>query len=97
MDEQSAARFKEKANSELDYTNLIENEHGFMSWKIEGDKFVCITVYGDGPYWDKYMNELAKQFGCKTILAGTTRKSYKAYVRKYNFKLVGYILEKEVI
>jgi hypothetical protein len=33
MDEQSAARFKEKANSELDYTNLIENEHGFMSWK----------------------------------------------------------------
>ena len=97
MDEQSAARFKEKANSDLDYTNLIENEHGFMSWKIDGDKFVCITVYGDGQYWDKYMNELAKQLGCKTILGGTTRKSYKAYVRKYNFKLVGYILEKEVI
>ena len=96
MDEQSAARFKEKANSELDYTNLIENEHGFMSWKIDGDKFVCINVYGDGEYWDKYMNELAKQLGCKTILGGTTRKSYKAFVKKYNFKLVGYIFEKEV-
>ena len=43
------------------------------------------------------MNEFAKQLGCKTILGGTSRKSYKAFIRKYNFKLVGYIFEKEVI
>jgi hypothetical protein len=97
LDKESVARFLEKSRSEyVDETNLIENEHGFMSWKIDGDKFVCINVYGNGEYWDKYMNELAKQLGCKTILGGTTRKSYKAFVKKYNFKLVGYIFEKEV-
>jgi hypothetical protein len=92
------ARFLKKSNSEyIDKTNLIENEHGFMSWKVDGEHFVCINVYGDGPYWDTYMNELAKQLGCKKILGSTQRKSYKAYVRKYNFKLVGYIFEKEVV
>jgi hypothetical protein len=98
MQDKDIQRFLEKSRSEyLDTTNLIENEHGFMSWKIDGDKFVCINVYGNGKYWDSFMNELAKQFNCKTILGGTTRKSYKAFVKKYNFKLVGYIFEKEVI
>ena len=98
MDKDSAERFLRKSGSTKIMTdNLIENEHGFMSWRIDEEDFVCLNVYGDGEYWDKYMNELAKQLGCKTILGGTTRKSYKAYVRKYNFKLVGYILEKEVI
>ena len=68
-----------------------------MSWKIEGDKFVCINVYGDGEYWDKYMNELAKQLDCKTILGATTRKSCKAFLKKYNYKFVGYIFEKGVV
>ena len=98
MDKESVARFLEKSRSEyVDETNLIENEHGFMSWKIDGDKFVCINVYGNGEYWDKYMNELAKQLGCKKILGGTTRKAgWKAFERKYGFKLRGYIFEKEV-
>ena len=97
MTPEDVARFKEKANSDLDFTNLIENEHGFMSWKVDGEHFVCLSAYGDGVYWDKYMNGLAKQLGCTKVLTSTQRKSYKAYVRKYNFKLVGYILEKEVI
>ena len=98
MDKESVARFLEKSRSEyVDETNLIENEHGFMSWKVDGDKFVCINVYGNGEYWDKYMNELAKQLGCKKILGGTTRKAgWKAFERKYGFKLRGYIFEKEV-
>ena len=97
MDKESVARFLEKSRSEyVDETNLIENEHGFMSWKIDGDKFVCMNVYGNGRYWDDYMNELAKQFNCKSIVTSTSR-SYKAYERKFNFKLKGYILEKEVI
>ena len=97
MDKDTAERFLEKSGSRKVMTNnLIENEHGFISWELDDDAFVCLNVYGDGDYWDKYMNELAKQLGCKTILGGTTRKSYKAFVKKYNFKLVGYIFEKEV-
>ena len=98
MQDKDVQRFLEKSRSEyVDTTNLIENEHGFMSWKIDGTDFVCINVYGDGKYWDMYMNELAKQLGCKKIVAATARKSYKAFISKYNFKLVGYIFEKEVI
>ena len=97
MDKETEERYLKKSGDDyIETENLIENEHGFMSWKVDGDKFVCINVYGNGEYWDKYMNELAKQLGCKTILGGTTRKSYKAFVKKYNFKLVGYIFEKEV-
>ena len=98
MDKDTAERFLEKSGSRKVLTdNLIENEHGFMSWVLDDDAFVCLNVYGDGDYWDKYMNELAKQFGCKTILGGTTRKAgMKAFERKYGFKLRGYIFEKEV-
>ena len=97
MDKETAERYLKKSGDDyIETENLIENEHGFMSWKVDGNKFVCMNVYGDGEYWDEYMNELAKQLGCKTILGGTTRKSYKAFVKKYNFKLVGYIFEKEV-
>ena len=97
MDKETAERYLKKSGDDyIETENLIENEHGFMSWKVDGNKFVCMNVYGNGKYWDEYMNELAKQLGCKTILGGTTRKSYKAFVKKYNFKLVGYIFEKEV-
>ena len=97
MDKETEERYLKKSGDDyIETENLIENEHGFMSWKVDGDKFVCMNVYGNGKYWDEYMNELAKQLGCKAILTGTSRKSYKAFVKKYNFKLVGYILEKEV-
>jgi|TARA_R110000803_G_scaffold139163_2_gene205841 hypothetical protein len=97
MTPEDIERYEKKSNSKFDDTNLIDNEHGFMSWKLDGESFVCLSAYGDGVYWDKYMNELAKQLGCTKILTSTERKSYKAYVRKYNFKLVGYILEKGVV
>jgi hypothetical protein len=99
LDKDTAERFLRKSGGRKIMTNnLIENEHGFMSWKLDDDIFVCLNVYGDGDYWDTYINELAKQLGCKTILGGTTRKAgYKAFERKYNFKLVGYLFEKEVL
>ena len=98
MDKETAERYLKKSGDDyIETENLIENEHGFMSWKVDGDKFVCMNVYGNGKYWDEYMNELAKQLGCKKILGGTTRKAgWKAFERKYGFKLRGYIFEKEV-
>ncbi len=75
--------------------NLIENEHGFMSWYISEDKFVPLQVYGDGAYWQQRIEIMASDLGAKSILIGT-RRSPKAYMRKYGYKLVGYVLEKEV-
>jgi hypothetical protein len=75
--------------------NLIENDQGFMSWKIAEDKLVLLNVYGNGKYWDTFSIELAKKLGLKSILTAT-RRSPKAFTRKFGYKITGYILEKEV-
>jgi len=95
--EEDLERYLKKSGDEkIETDNLTENEHGFMSWTIyERDTFLVYNVYGNGEYWDKYMNELAKELGLKRILIGTKR-SPKAYMKKYNYKLTGYILEKGV-
>ena len=72
MDKETEQRYLEKSgDEEIDTTNLIENEHGFMSWKVDGDKLVQMSVYGDGQYWVDVANELGKQFNCKTIITST--------------------------
>ena len=75
--------------------NIIANDHGFMSWKIAEDKLVLLNVYGNGKYWDNFSIELAKKLGLKGILTAT-RRSPKAFTRKFGYKITGHILEKEV-
>jgi len=93
--EQQQDYLKRSKDSHIYTDNLIENEHGFMSWSVYEDKLVAHQVYGDGVYWDNYLNELAKQLGLSKIMIATQR-NYKAFERKFGFKLIGYILEKEV-
>ena len=83
-------------DTEIRLDNLVENEHGFMSWTEHDDALIALQVYGDGHYWNIYLNELAKQLGYKKIIIGNKR-NYKAFEKKFGFKLIGYILEKEVI
>lgn len=66
-----------------------------MSWSVHGDKLVAHQVYGDGVYWDTYLNTLAQKLGLTKIMMATKRNP-KAFERKFGFKLTGYILEKEV-
>lgn len=75
--------------------NWTENEHGFISYKVDGDKFLWFNVYGDGKYWDEYVTTLAEGLGCKKIIAAT-RRNPAPYERKYGYKVTGYIIEKEV-
>ena len=86
---------KKSGDHRIRTENLIENEYGFLSWSIYDDSLIALQVYGDGVYWDKFLNELAKQLGLKTIKMGTKR-DYRAFEKKFGFKLTGYILEKEV-
>lgn len=89
-------KYLEKSGDDsVDTENLIENEKGFMSWGVNLDSLILSSVYGDGKYWDKFSIELAKQLGLKKIVIAT-RRSPKAYQRKYGYKLTGYLLEKEV-
>lgn len=75
--------------------NIEDNEHGFCIWKIHKGRLVLISVYGDGEYWDDWSIQKAKEMKLKSIIVGTKR-SPRPFVRKYGYKITGYMLEKEV-
>jgi len=97
MDSKDLQRYLEKSgDTELsEGTNLIENDKGFMTWRIHKDSFVGVNIYGDGHYWDAFANELAKHLGLKKLMFATKR-SPKVFEKNYGYKITGYILEKEV-
>ena len=96
MNEEDIERYLEKSKDKhIETENLIENEHGFMSWTTFEDYLVAVQVYGDGEYWNRYLDELAKELGYDKILIGTKR-NYKGFERKFGFKLTGYLLERRV-
>ena len=96
MTEQDIKRYLEKSKDKhIEAENLIENEHGFMSWTTWEDYLVAIQVYGDGDYWNQELNNLAKKLGYEKIMMATKR-NYKGFERKFGFKLTGYVLERRV-
>lgn len=96
LDTKDLERYLEKSgDTYIIPENLIENDHGFMSWKVDGNSLVLFNVYGDGKYWDAFSLELAKRLGLKTIRIGTLRNP-KVFEKKYNYNIIGHILEKEV-
>lgn len=96
MTEEDIKRYLEKSKDDYVATdNLVENEHGFMSWTTWDDYLVAIQVYGDGNYWNKYLDVLAKELGYKKIMMATKR-NYKGFEKKFGFKLTGYVLERRV-
>lgn len=77
-------------------TNLTENEHGFATWSIDGDTLIAVNVYGDGLYWNNFMDAKAKENGCNKVRF-STRRNAEAMKRKFKFNIVGYVLEREVL
>jgi len=75
--------------------NIESNEHGFCVWGINGEKLVLINVFWDGVYWDEWSVSKARELKMKSIFIATKR-SHKAYTKKYNYNVVGYVLEKGV-
>ena len=96
MNKEDLEKYLSKSGDDGIYTdNLIENSHGFMSWKVSDQGLVLLNVYGDGKYWDEFSIELAKKLNLKKIITAT-RRSPRAYQKKYGYKLTGFVLEKEV-
>ena len=94
--EQDIKRYLEKSkDKDIETENLIENKHGFMSWTTWEDYLVAVQVYGDGEYWNKELDNLAKELGYEKIMMATKR-NYKGFERKFGFKLTGYVLERRV-
>jgi len=75
---------------------FLENDKGFCSFLIDGKILYVHQAYGDGRYWDNILTIIAKIQGCNVIRHNTQRMS-EAWIRRYKRKVVGWILEKEVI
>jgi len=71
-----------------------ENEHGFLVWRVQDNKFVIVNMYGDGLYWEDWIDNKAETLGIENIL-GATKRSPKAWIRKYGYETTGYILERK--
>jgi len=75
---------------------LYEEDKGFVTYIHTGDTLMVPDVYGNGLYWLVKMEELAKSLHCTRLLGGTTR-NVKAYNKMFGTKIIGYILEKEIV
>lgn len=96
ISEQDKQRYFEKSGDDyLVEGTLIQDDHGFMIYRIYRGEFCIMQVFGDGKHWDNMAVELARQNGCKTVKFGTKRKP-EGFCRKFGYKVTGYVLEKGV-
>lgn len=72
-----------------------ENEHGFCVWRVKDGKLILADVYGDGHFWDTWAEEKARELEVDTIRF-ITKRSPKAFQRKYGYELAGYVMEKAI-
>jgi hypothetical protein len=75
---------------------LADLEKGFLSFEVDGEVLYVGVVSGDGRYWNEIIDQLAHKYHCKEIRFGTLRKSPAAFTRKYGYKVVGFLLGKQV-
>ena len=89
--------YQKSGDDSIETDNLIVNEHGFFSWMINSDgDFVILNVYGDGPYWEQVGYELATKYKCKKAIFATKRNPEGFIKRFKGFKVIGYLLERDV-
>jgi len=85
-------KFDNFPNSNFEFNE----EKGFCNWMVDGDTLYIGDTAGDGVFWDALMQSKAKEIGCKFIKFGTPRNP-NTFIRKFKYKVVGFILEKDVI
>lgn len=91
----TADYLRRSGDEELGQGTLEENINGFCIWRTHKDALVLCSVYGNGKYWDSWVEDKAKALGKKRIVFGTKRNP-EAIKRKYNCEIIGYILERKV-
>lgn len=97
-EEQVLDYFKRSGDTYLVGDYYIANEHGFMTFWFHDKEPVLMlgNVYGDGKYWEQEAIRIAKEHNMKKIRFGTTRNP-KVFIKRFrDFKITGYILEREV-
>ena len=88
--------FNRSGDSELSDGIFIDGgDNGFCIYRVTDKKLILINVYGNGKFWNKWAEDKARELNLKTILFATKRNP-KGFHRKYNYNIVGYILERDL-
>ena len=90
--------FRKSGDAELLEGKTVLLPFGFVVYRENGDRLVLLHVYSrgrSGRKMEKFIDNLAKMLGKKKIVFATRRKP-DGFMRKYKYKLIGYLLEKEV-
>jgi hypothetical protein len=101
LEEMKEKYYKKSGKAHIeDYLSIWYSENvGFFSYQIieteEGNILMVPDAFGNGIELYKEAELLARENKCIKLLGGTTRAP-KLYTEKYGFKIVGYILEKEL-
>jgi len=92
-------KYKEKSGDISDGLALVPifrtNEHGFITMSVEKDILFVHQCYGDGQYWDDFAVQYAKDKGLTKIRFFTFR-SARAWERKFGYKQIGVIMQKDL-
>jgi hypothetical protein len=86
---------RKSGDKEVPDGNLEENEHGFCVWRLDDSALIIAAIYGDGDYWNPWIDKKAKEEGMKEIIFATKRNP-DSFIRKYGFKITGYILARTI-
>ncbi|MBT7079882.1 MAG: hypothetical protein HN929_00150 [Chloroflexi bacterium] len=70
-------------------------EHGFCNYRIGDDYIVVYHMYGNGSHWDDFLTNLAVRNNKSRILL-TTKRNPATIMRKFDFEIQGYIMQKEI-
>lgn len=76
-------------------TILVHPDKGFVVYNTTDDTLILVNVYGDGKFWDSYAQVKARELGLSKITFGT-RRNPDTFIRRHQYKIIGYILEKKV-
>jgi len=82
------------------FNNLVVCDKGFLTFVIKDNVLLVSDCYGDGRFWIKFLDLVARENNCSIIRFGTKR-NWRAFNRRFGFRLIeekdGYfVLEKEV-
>lgn len=88
--------FKRTGRTSIDGEIYMEDGKGFIGYQVDGQSLLITALYGDAKYWLIKATEIAKEKGCKSLVGGTPRNP-KAYEKLLGTRIIGYILEREVI
>ena len=92
---------RKSGDDKLSPGNLVVLPYGFVIWNINDDGDLLLShVYvakgkGNGRKMDEFTKSLARRIGAKKIVFAT-RRNPVGFMRKYGYKVIGFILEKEV-